>query len=843
MNAMQNTRTMIATPASVRAARRSTLSWALVRGGLVLLAAALASKAFAQVDPFWWPVGSKSYATGSGYGNSCASDGTQRFVGAPFVPIGAISTAGVVEVLDSSLLSVQTLTAGDPESQDYFGFAAHSDGGALVVGAPQSGATSTGAGKAYVFERVGAGWAQAAKLTGITPMSRDSFGSAVAISGTRVFVGAMLDDAPGAINSGSVTIFQKSGANWTTVGEIRAATPVQSQFFGGAISASGDRIAISATGDTVGGLAAAGSVYIYERSGANWVQAARITAPTPAAGRGFGSALHLAGDELFVSSVSESASGVANAGACYGFTRIGGVWQYTALITSPLPQAYDFFGISIARSGERLAIGEIGNASSQGQGRVRIFERVNGAWIPVSSHIDLVHGGGQYGSALAFAGAESLLIGAPDENSGGRAHVLDLVDAVNIGNSEAAQGPFLQELVANASANDRIAIRSEAFDWNGIADLTAKPVRFVGWEPLVVGADLLVRVASGTQFEAHFPSNPASGLSIAGQLVAPQSGTVTFERLETIAGGQLVQDGATLLVNRSMSTSGGRAYLKGTIAAQSVETSATGQNRVAGDVDCFADYVNAGTTIIQRGVLYIYGSLTNTGVLTGEYDTGYVPPAAGDGYSIGGDYAVGAGASLLLPDAAWWLRVGGDLDIAIDDPARFAMTDATVELTGLSGRKTQHLEALSADFGPDLAGFAPTNFPIGALRLRAGSRTAVVDAHVNSPASEGGCEVVYVKELVVPAGATLVTSGCPVYVQSATIAGTVTNPEDIVVVPTAPPCPADINLDGRVDAADILVVLAFWNNPTGYPRSDVNADGLTDAADLTAVLLAWGVCG
>jgi hypothetical protein len=333
------------------------------------------------------------------------------------------------------------------------------------------------------------------------------------------------------------------------------------------------------------------------------------------------------------------------------------------------------------------------------------------------------------------------------------------------------------------------------------------------------------------------------GVSVAGQLISPENGTLTFDKLTTVAGGQFVQDGATLLVNQSLATTGGRAYLKGTIAAESVTTSGTGQNRVAGDVDCFADYDNAGTTIIQRGVLYIYGSLTNSGVLTGEYDNGYVPPAPGDGYSIGGDYSVAPQASLLLPESAWWLRVGGDLDVAIDSPSRFAMSEATIEMTGLGKGGAQTIEAMSADMGASLAGFAASNYPVGALRLRAGSTTAVVDAHANSESSEGGCEVIYTKLLEVPAGATLVTAGCPIYTQQANIAGSVSDPGDIVLVPTAPPCPADINLDGRVDAADILVVLAFWNNPTGYPRADVNQDGLTDAADLTAVLLAWGVCG
>ncbi len=52
------------------------------------------------------------------------------------------------------------------------------------------------------------------------------------------------------------------------------------------------------------------------------------------------------------------------------------------------------------------------------------------------------------------------------------------------------------------------------------------------------------------------------------------------------------------------------------------------------------------------------------------------------------------------------------------------------------------------------------------------------------------------------------------------------------------PCPADLNLDGQVDAADLAAVLGAWGTPAG----DLNDDGLTDAADLAAVLGAWGPC-
>jgi hypothetical protein len=53
------------------------------------------------------------------------------------------------------------------------------------------------------------------------------------------------------------------------------------------------------------------------------------------------------------------------------------------------------------------------------------------------------------------------------------------------------------------------------------------------------------------------------------------------------------------------------------------------------------------------------------------------------------------------------------------------------------------------------------------------------------------------------------------------------------------PCPADLNGDGEVSAADLSLVLLSW----GTSAADVDGDGDTTAADLSLVLEAWGTCG
>jgi hypothetical protein len=189
----------------------------------------------------------------------------------------------------------------------------------------------------------------------------------------------------------------------------------------------------------------------------------------------------------------------------------------------------------------------------------------------------------------------------------------------------------------------------------------------------------------------------------------------------------------------------------------------------------------------------------------------------------------------------WWLRVGGNFDVAINASSRFVMDQATLELTGVGPASLQSVEVLSRDFGAVESGFATTNYLLGALRLRAGSNVSLANNHNNAPGK--GAEAIYTKELVVPAGATLVTNGLKIYTRAAAIAGTVSNPGDVVVVPGAPPCIADVVPDGVVNSADLGVVLAGWGPCTGSTCfGDINRDGQVDSSDLGIVLSAWGPC-
>ena len=73
------------------------------------------------------------------------------------------------------------------------------DGDTLVVGAhydqPSGNGSHTQPGAAYVFTRSGTTWSQQAKLVASDPEAGDRFGSAAAVSGDTIVIGAKLEDA------------------------------------------------------------------------------------------------------------------------------------------------------------------------------------------------------------------------------------------------------------------------------------------------------------------------------------------------------------------------------------------------------------------------------------------------------------------------------------------------------------------------------------------------------------------------------------------------------------------------------------------------------------------------
>jgi hypothetical protein len=784
------------------------------------------------------------------FGTVVSLDGDTLAVGMPLDDVGTVVDQGSVRIYvrSGSLWTLQaTLTAADGLSADAFGSSVSLSGDTLAVGVPLDDVgTVSNQGSVRIFVRSGTTWTAQATLTASDGAANDSFGSALSLDGDTLCVGVPFDDVGANSNQGSVRVFIRTGTTWTAQATLTASDGAASDLFGKSVDLDGNTLAVGDPFDQVGASGAIGSVRVFVRSGSSWVLQQTLIAPSLDPFDGFGTSVSLDGDMLVAGAPDDNVGANVSQGSVRTFTRSGSTWTEQIELTVTDGGSADEFGALVSLDGDTLAVGvpldDVG--ANVNQGSVRVFTRSGNVW---TAKAVLTAGDGvgddQFGSSISLDG-DTLAVGAPSDDVGinlaqgsvgifGNYRVFN--DTTNVGFTSLASA------IAGSTAGARLIVGAPAFaEADGIIDASQKRFNFVAVEPIALSSTALMTVATNTVFERS-PDVASAGLTVNGDLAAPLNGTVTFEQLSVGTGGQFLQRGSTILVNQNLaSTSGGICYLQGPILAETVTTAVGAQNRCAGDTDVFANYTNAGTTIVQRGILYIYGTLTNTGTLTGEVDTNFMPPAPGDGYSIGGDYAVDAASSIVLPDPVWWLRVGGSFDMAINSASRFVMDQATLEMTGIGDSAVQSLEVFARDFGAIDDGFATTNYLVGALRIRAGANASLEDNHNNAPGKTA--EAIYTNELFVPAGATLTTNGYRIYTRTATIAGTVSNPADIIVVPDAPPCPADLFPNGIVDAADLGILLSTWGPCRGACIADLDGDGQVGASDLATMLAAWGPC-
>ncbi|HEU5304807.1 MAG TPA: hypothetical protein VFU40_09210, partial [Gemmatimonadales bacterium] len=137
---------------------------------------------------------------------------------------------------------------------------------------------------------------------GTGPASRAiGFGSAVAISGNEMLVGrpGLVPGFPmPPSQTGSVLVFQRrTGGRWAQTTSVTVEGLSLEDGFGSAIAVDGKVMAVGAPGTAKD----QGAVYIFERDGTGrWTERARLTASMGAAGDRFGRSLALKGGVLLV---------------------------------------------------------------------------------------------------------------------------------------------------------------------------------------------------------------------------------------------------------------------------------------------------------------------------------------------------------------------------------------------------------------------------------------------------------------------------------------------------------------------------------------------------------------
>ncbi len=347
-----------------------------------------------------------SAVSGSGqHGFQVAQDAQYTAVAAPRAVVNGIETGRVSVFLTSTGGLITTIENPNPDALDFFGSSIGVSNGFVVVGARFDDMNGPNAGAAYIFN------ASNGQLLHTLPApaslgADDQFGETVAIGNGKVAVSSLRRDVNGAVNTGSVFIYDAlSGSLIRTIDNpalVESPATASNNLFGYSLSLDANTLVVGTS---------VNKAYVYNLATTN--APLRIDNPTPASGgTGFGQAVSVSGGRIAIGAPSEDTTAL-DAGAVYLYNTSGTMLQR---FVNPAPSPGDLFGLFVAISGDTLAVSApFDDVGATDSGSVYIY---NAATFQSTFTFNNPNPAtnDQMGS-LATSGA-SIIVGAPLDDAG-----------------------------------------------------------------------------------------------------------------------------------------------------------------------------------------------------------------------------------------------------------------------------------------------------------------------------------------------------------------------------------------------------------------------------------------
>lgn len=348
---------------------------------------------------------------GDAFGWDVALTSRWTLVGAP---AAGDRRQGVAYLYDADTAGHRRLTPAADAGE--FGGAVAVDAGTLAVGAP---ATSDPGieGSVTVFTSDGDQWRREARLVAPDTAGNERFGYDVALSGTRLVVGARATDVDGATDAGVAHVYERADGRWTHRTTLARRDAAAYAYTGGSVALdSGTALLGSFLADAA--ATDSGVATVFKRLD-GWDQRATLRAPDAEPGDRFGNAVALDGDCALIGAVGRGGGpdAAADRGGAYVFARSESDWTHRTTLPAPAdPEAA--FGVAVALDGERALVGAF-SATGAGPGRAVLFKRGGDGWRKRTTlrPADGDPGDG-FGSAVALAGSRAV-VGAVSDGAEG----------------------------------------------------------------------------------------------------------------------------------------------------------------------------------------------------------------------------------------------------------------------------------------------------------------------------------------------------------------------------------------------------------------------------------------
>jgi FG-GAP repeat len=353
---------------------------------------------------------------GGFFGRSVASSDGITIVGASSENAEGVYGAGRAYVFNSTTGDlISKLTSANPSYDGQFGFSVAAGKGIVAVGAiwePVNGKVT--AGRVYVFNPNNGKLIRT--LTSPNAQYHGYFGWSVFVVGETVYVGAP-DETSGNFGfAGNVYAF--NGKTGALIQSLSSPDPQNDSGFGGSVAATAGIIVVGASGESVDGMSSTGQTYVFNSTTGALMDT--LTSPNAESGGIFGWSVAAAGNNIaVVGAPFETVNGVIYAGRAYMFDiKSGSVFT----LTSPNNVTTGNFGTSVAASGGLVAVGAPYDNSSgyPGAGSTYVF-KINSSVLVASLDSPNAQKGGLFGYSVSL-NEGVLIVGAPNENAGGRNH-------------------------------------------------------------------------------------------------------------------------------------------------------------------------------------------------------------------------------------------------------------------------------------------------------------------------------------------------------------------------------------------------------------------------------------
>ncbi len=403
-----------------------------------------------------------------------------------------------------------TLTLEDPSIVAEFGSAVALDANTAAIAAPHDAGVTKGA--VTIFERNGLNWYHEATLRAPDAVFSNGFGSAVALSGDLLVVGASLDNEGGS-NVGAAYVFERVGGTWMSAAKLLPAAPVGSSRFGSTLAIDGSTLFIAGVLDDRGG-ARAGGVWVFEREGPSWGEQAFLLPNSAGPGSRVGDTLAVGSGRLLIGAPLDNDAGY-DAGVAWVFERDAlGSWLEVGRLSS-VDGEFSRFGGALALGGDRLLVGAVGTAPN-GRGNAFVYEDNGTDWTLVERLVSQEPRVYALGQSLALINGGTVAVVCSTGGPVGRGflHVFGesagwMEVAARRGSDDQSGDQFGWAL----SADGDVALVG-AFRHDGLGLDTGKVYSFSLSEtlcPTLIGRPAAISLAAGGVQDLRFQAGPEFG--------------------------------------------------------------------------------------------------------------------------------------------------------------------------------------------------------------------------------------------------------------------------------------------------------------------------------------------